>query len=139
VRNDLSLAEQTLAEHGVIALDDFMRLEWPDVSAGYFSWFERRSKPIVPLAIGFNKLYLCYQSRVPGYQEVLRGSGFLRFFLAKHYNFGGIEIPVYQQFLEPDWPPGRRLVEYVKLIHPDLYVNLKALQGGLLRLFAPWR
>ncbi|HEY0767506.1 MAG TPA: class I SAM-dependent methyltransferase, partial [Steroidobacteraceae bacterium] len=64
VRSDLLLAEQTVAGHGVIALDDFLRPEWPDVSAGYFAWFAHRSKSIVPFAIGFNKLYLCEQSHV---------------------------------------------------------------------------
>jgi len=59
VRNDLRLAEATLGECGVIALDDFLRAEWPDVSTGYFEWLRERSRPIVPLAIGCNKLYLC--------------------------------------------------------------------------------
>src|ERR1700761_238614 len=59
VRNDLAVAEDTLAEGGVIALDDFHRPEWPEVSAGYFKWFETRKKNVVPFAIGFNKLYLC--------------------------------------------------------------------------------
>ena len=139
VRDDLLLAEQTLAEHGVIALDDFLRPEWPDVSAGYFSWFEKRSKPIVPLAIGFNKLYLCHQSHVADYQEVFRRSEFLRFFLSKHYNFCGIEIPVFQKFLQPDWGRKQRVVEYVKLIYPDLYVSYKAVRGGLSRFLPPWR
>src|SRR4051812_2969356 len=32
VHNDLRLAEASISEHGVIALDDFHRSEWPDVS-----------------------------------------------------------------------------------------------------------
>jgi hypothetical protein len=48
VRNDLSIAENSLAEHGVIALDDFHRPEWPEVSAGYFAWHANRGKSIVP-------------------------------------------------------------------------------------------
>lgn len=125
VRDDLLLAERTLAGHGVIALDDFLRPEWPDVSAGYFAWFAARSKSIVPFAIGFNKLYLCEQSHVASYREVLRSSEFLKFFLTKHYDFCGNEIPVFQKFLEPDWGWQRHVVEYVKLFHPDLYVSLR--------------
>jgi Methyltransferase domain len=128
VRNDLLLAEQTLAEHGVIALDDFIRAEWPDVSAAYFAWFARRSKPIVPFAIGCNKLYLCLRSHVALYQEVLRSSAFLRCFLSKHYDFCGNEIPVFQEFLDPDWRWKKRVTEYVKRFHPDLYVSLRGLR-----------
>jgi hypothetical protein len=131
VRNDLLLAEGTLAEHGVIALDDFLRPEWPDVSAGYFAWFGNRSKPIVPFAFGLNKLYLCYQSQVTRYQEVLRNSEFLRLFLSKHYNFCGVEIPVYQKFLQSEWGYKQRVVEYVKFYHPDLYVTYSALRSAL--------
>lgn len=129
VRNDLLLAERTVAGHGVIALDDFLRPEWPDVSAGYFAWFAERSKSIVPFAIGFNKLYLCEQSHVASYREVLRGSEFLKFFLTKHYDFCGNEIPVFQQFLQPDCGWKKRIVEYMKVFHPDLYVSLSALRS----------
>jgi hypothetical protein len=139
VRNDLLLAEQTLAAHGVIALDDFLRPDWPDVSAGYFAWFEKRSKPIVPFAIGLNKLYLCDQRHVARYQEVLGNSEFLRFFLAKHYNFCGTEIPVFHKFLQPDWAWKPRVVEYVKRMHPDLYVTYRALRSALRRFLLPWR
>jgi len=129
VRNDLLLAERTIAGHGVIALDDFLRPEWPDVSAGYFAWFAERSKPIVPFAIGFNKLYLCEQSHVASYKDVLRSSEFLRFFLSKYYDFCGNEIPVFQTFLQPDLGWRKRVVEYLKLFHPDLYVSLRALRS----------
>jgi hypothetical protein len=82
---------------GIIALEDFLRPEWPDVSAGYFAWFAERSKTIVPFVIGFDKLYLCEQSHVASYWEVLRNSEFLNFFLTKHYDFCGNEIPVFQK------------------------------------------
>jgi FkbM family methyltransferase len=131
VRSDLLLAEQTLAEHGVVALDDFLRPEWPDVSAGYFAWFETSSKSIVPFAIGLNKLYLCRQSYVGRYQQVLRSSEFLKFFLVKDYNFGGNGIPVFQRFLQPDWGPMQRLAEHVKFFHPDLYVTYRGLRSAL--------
>ena len=131
VRSDLLLAEQTLAEHGVIALDDFLRPEWPDVSAAYFVWYAQKSRSIVPFAMGCNKLYLCEQSHVAAYQEILRSSEFLGFFLSKHYNFCGNEIPVYQRFLQPHWAWKKRAMEYVKLFHPDLYVSYRALRSRL--------
>jgi hypothetical protein len=58
VQNDLRLAEASLATHGVIALDDFHRAEWPNVSAGYFAWYPSRKKPLVPtfpLLIAFGR------------------------------------------------------------------------------------
>src|SRR5579862_431293 len=133
VRNDLALAEQTLARHGVIALDDFLRPEWPDVSAGYFAWFAARSKPVVPFAIGFNKLYLCDEGHVSRYQEVLRESEFLSFFCSKQYRFCGIQLPVYEEFPSTDWGPKERLVGYLKFYHPDLYVAYHSLRRRFMR------
>src|SRR5690606_5984717 len=60
VASDLSLAEAVLADQGVIALDDFLRSEWPDVSLGFFHWYENGPKSIRPFAVGHNKLYLCH-------------------------------------------------------------------------------
>lgn len=131
VRSDLVLAERVLAPHGIIALDDFLRPEWPDVSAGYFAWFAHRLKPLVPFAIGFNKLYLCDEHQVASCTAVLRSSAFLRCFLAKHYDFCGSEIPVYQKYPQPEWRWRTRMVEYVKLYHPDLYVRLRELRSSL--------
>jgi Methyltransferase domain len=133
VRNDLALAEQTLAHHGVIALDDFNRPEWPEVSAGYFAWSAAKSRPIVPFAIGLNKLYVCDEPHVSRYQELLNGSEFLSFFRSKRCRFCGIELSVYQKFPSTDWTLKERLVEYLKFYHPDLYVACHRLRRRLLR------
>jgi hypothetical protein len=126
-RSDLQLAVSVLAEGGVIALDDFMRPEWPDVSFGFFDWFEGSDRQIVPLAIGFNKLYLCHHGHVARYRSCLEKSDFLRFFLNKHYEFCGVRVPVFQAFQLPEWGLLRRLFEYLKLYHPDAYVTLRKL------------
>ncbi len=55
VQSDLRLAEASIAPHGVIALDDFHRLEWPEVSAGYFAWFGERDKAGGPLRNGIQQ------------------------------------------------------------------------------------
>lgn len=133
VRNDLLLARQTLADHGVIALDDFLRPEWPEVSAGYFAWFEKSSKSLVPFAMGLNKLYLCPHNYVARYQEVLQHSEFLAGFLVKHCSFCGIEIPVFQGFRLTEWGQKERVVEYLKYYHPNLYVSYRALRNALHR------
>jgi hypothetical protein len=131
VRNDLRLAEATLGECGVIALDDFLRAEWPDVSTGYFEWLRERSRPIVPFAIGFNKLYLCEERYRALYRKVLDDSSFLKVFLSRHYDFGGTDIYVYQKFALPEeWNLRTRIEEYIKLYHPDLYVRLRAARSS---------
>lgn len=134
VKSDLKLAESALAEHGIIALDDFLRPEWPEVSAGYFEWARERSRPIVPLAIGFNKLYLCAQEFRERYSSALRESAFLRLYCSKRYALAGCEIDIYQRFAQPEWDLRTRLREYAKLYHPQLYWQVKALRPRLARL-----
>jgi hypothetical protein len=145
VCGDLLLAERTLAKFGVIAIDDFLRPEWPDVSNAYFSWHRSKSKPLIPFAIGFNKLYLCDQDYAQFYGDVLDNSAFLRSFVTKRYNFIGRNVPVYQRFVSPEdfgfrglfrWylkarHPGLSfgLKWYLKVYHPDLYVCLKKFVG----------
>jgi Methyltransferase domain len=139
VRCDLRLAEQTMATHGVIALDDFLRPEWPDVSAGYFMWLGARSRPIVPFAIGFNKLYLCDASFAARYQEALSASPFLNAFISKHYDFGGINVPIYQRSPVPEWGWKTRISAHLQLYHPELYVRLKAVKSSFFKAHRPPR
>lgn len=104
VDNDLTLAEETLAEFGVIALDDFHRPEWPDVSAGYFSWYGKRAKPFVPIAIGFNKLYIAHQDWAVRYRAALESNDFLGSFASKRSVFQGQDLLVYQRYLVQELP-----------------------------------
>lgn len=124
VKNDLLLANSVLAEAGVIALDDFMRPEWPEVSLGLFDWYEDSKTQIVPLAIGFNKLYLCRRTYLPNFRKCLEESTFLRLFLTKYYEFYDTTIPVFQSYQLPESGLRRRLREYLKLYHPDTYVKI---------------
>jgi hypothetical protein len=120
VSSDLRLAASTLSEQGVIALDDFMRPEWPDVSLGLFDWFENSDKSVVPFAIGFNKLYLCRRERVGMYQGAV-DTDYLRSFQSKSYNFLGVEVPVFQTYQLPEWGRQDRLLAYLRLYHSDVY------------------
>jgi hypothetical protein len=123
VRSDLELAVSVLSKQGVIALDDFMRPEWPDVSFGLFDWFESSNKTIVPFAIGFNKLYLCHREHVGTYQSAIV-TDYLRAFQSKSYNFLGVEVPVFQTYQLPEWGRRDRLLAYLRLYHPDLFARL---------------
>lgn len=104
VENDLKLAEDTLAQYGVIALDDFHRPEWPDVSAGYFGWYGKRTQPFVPIAIGFNKLYIAHQDWAVRYREALETNEFLSAFASKRSVFQGQDLLVYQRYLVQELP-----------------------------------
>jgi predicted O-methyltransferase YrrM len=141
VQNDLSIAENSLAEHGVIALDDFHRPEWPEVSAGYFAWHANRSKSIVPLAIGSNKLYLCFDKYVDYYRKHLEDNIILSNFYKKHYMFQGQNIPIYQTYILPEFGYKERFYEYLKLYNPGCYLQLKRIRkkaytvaSGLIRM-----
>ena len=80
VQNDLRLAERCLSPDGVLALDDYCRAEWPDVTAGYALWQQETASDIIPFAVGSNKLFLCRKSvcvRLPRRSEdALSGSLF---------------------------------------------------------------
>lgn len=127
VLNDLKLAQAVMSEDGIIAVDDFMRPQWPDVTVALIDWLENSAGDFVPFAIGYNKLYLCRRSRSADYQSCLEKSEFLRYFLTKHYDFYGHSIPVYQSYLLPEWGLLRQGFEYLKLYHPDFYVTLRRL------------
>jgi hypothetical protein len=130
VRSDLTLAMATLAPHGIIALDDFLRPEWPEVSAGYFAWAAEHATSLVPFALGFNKLYFCRAEWGVPYKELLLRSELLRIFLSKQVYFRGLEIPVYQRFPLPEWDWRTRAREYLKLYHPEFYLRLRALRAA---------
>jgi hypothetical protein len=125
VENDLRLAEECIADHGVIALDDFHRPEWPDVSAGYLTWYGNRTKPIVPFAIGFNKLFLCQETWVEFYQRSLQDNPLLVHFLTKRYKFQGQLVPVYNALVLPEAPALQRFHGFLKFHNTDLYLRLR--------------
>jgi len=132
VENDLRLAEAVLAEHGVIALDDFHRADWPNVSAGYFSWQAEQTKSIVPLAIGPNKLYLCLDGWAERYRNVLLEDHFLNHFIVKNCDFQGYEIPVYRFHFEEEQGFKTRALEFIRLYHPASYVDYVRIKRAIL-------
>jgi len=131
VAKDLLLAEQSLLEYGVIALDDFHSPEWPEVSAGYFAWWTKRGSAIVPFAFGLNKLYLCFEGYADLYRGILQESDFLTAFLAKQCQFQGQQIPIYRPAVSPHVSFRRRAVQYLKLVHPDAYIGLRRIKRVL--------
>jgi len=69
VENDLRLAESTLTDDGIIAIDDFFNIDWADVSFAT-SDFLRRTDAFVPFAIT-SKLYLAAPAIAEKYKIAL--------------------------------------------------------------------
>lgn len=125
VENDLRLAEASVAAHGVIALDDFLRVEWPNVTAGFFAWYESRRNPIVPFAIGFNKIYLCHHDQADFYKQLLTNDPFLRFFVTRRIDFLGFDVLVYKEYLSPDMGMRAWLLICLRFFNPKLYWQVR--------------
>lgn len=129
VENDLKIAERCLAAGGIIALDDFHRPEWPDVSAGYFAWYAQRSGALEPFAIGFNKLYLCDSRYRDEYQQVLARDPALKALLVRQAVLQGHALPVYAEYILPEYGPVRAAKAYLKLFAPRLFLLLRTIFG----------
>lgn len=123
VQNDLRLAEETLSAGGVIALDDYFRADWPDVTYGYTLWQEATESDIIPFAIGSNKLFLCRQEFAGRYRAALR-TDFLKYYFAKHYVGDGIEVDSYrvEPFNQDEESDQNAKLFDLKLFRPDMFI-----------------
>jgi len=72
VENDLNLAEGTLGDEGIIAIDDFFNVDWADVSFAT-SDFLRRAKGMRAFAITSSKLFVAPAAAAEKYLSALRG------------------------------------------------------------------
>jgi hypothetical protein len=127
VQNDLCLAEISLIEGGVIALDDYYRADWPDVTAGYTLWQEQTNSNIIPFAIGSNKLFLCHQDFAVAYRSALK-TPFLSEYFSKSYRTEKAEVDSYRvELIEQDETDLRSLLTFtLKIFRPDIFIALKA-------------
>lgn len=83
VTSDFRLADKVLADDGVIAVDDALRGEWPDVARGMF--YAIRELDLQIFAFGPNKAYICRLTMVKEKQRVLATSQLLPLFISKAY------------------------------------------------------
>lgn len=125
VTSDLNLAESTISQHGVIALDDFHRSDWPEVSKGLWEWERQKRKALVPFAIGFNKLYLCESDWVDFYQTRCVQDAFVQHFLWKWVVLSGCRIPVFNRAIVPEMGARRGIKLFFQHFAPGLYVGIK--------------
>ena len=97
---DLRLGAETLAEGGVIVLDDPLRPEWPGVTEAALRFLDERPG-MHAFAIGFNKLLFCEDGYVASYRDALldrdatAGLGLGFPYAVKRAGFGGKELAIF--------------------------------------------
>lgn len=97
---DLRLAAETLAEGGVIVLDDPLRPEWPGVTEAAVRFLDERPA-MHAFAIGFNKLLFCEDRYVRQYRDALldrdrtASLGFGYPYAVKRAGFVGKELAIF--------------------------------------------
>ncbi len=73
--SDLSVAEASLCDGGLLILDDFFNEEWPGVAEGTSRHLLSGKSKLVPVAIGGNKFIFTNRSEFAAqYQEALLGT-----------------------------------------------------------------
>ncbi len=128
---DIALADQVMAEGGIIAIDDVFRPEWPEVSMGVFQSKIIQDGQWRAFAIGFNKTYFCQEPFVRTYQDALLKVPFLRMLLQKQYQVKGDKILVFQQYPSPHWGMRRQLLWWTEVYWPSAFPALKGLDTKL--------
>lgn len=104
VRNDLALAEATLAAGGVIALDDYSHPDWPEVCLGFGQWFQASRRTVVPFALTKAKLYLCAADHADTYRAALKQHMGVRQDYKKTTDLMGAPTDIYTPY---PWVVGR--------------------------------
>ncbi|MXU65012.1 class I SAM-dependent methyltransferase [Oceanomicrobium pacificus] len=71
-KNDLMIADQSLASEGVICLDDYFNKSFPEVSIGLCQFMSDAN--LAPFGISENKVFLCRPELQKAYSDCLRGA-----------------------------------------------------------------
>jgi hypothetical protein len=133
VLNDLNLAKDCVISGGVIAVDDYLRPEWPDVARAFHAWYALNSDEFEIIAIGFNKIYLTHTSWAPIYRQNLLKDRYMRYNLSKFYSIGSVVTPVYAVFFLPEWDISSRIINLLKMYHPGMYFTYRLLKDELFK------
>jgi hypothetical protein len=73
VYSDMRLAEETLAEGGIVIADDIFNQQWPGVAVGTLKYLDDGAK-LRPFAIGFNKVFFTQPEFCDDYREELESA-----------------------------------------------------------------
>lgn len=113
VANDIDVAIKSCDDHGVIAIDDVFRPEWPDVSQAVYGKQALFKAGFVQFAFGFNKAFYCSAGHVGVYQSTLMDNSYLARSLNKTYEHNGQKTLVFNVLPLPDWSFWRMLKWYL--------------------------
>ncbi len=72
VENDCALALDCLHEQGVIIIDDFCSVRWPEVTFATHDFLRDSRDALAPFLLSKNKLYVCRRAAVAHYRAALR-------------------------------------------------------------------
>lgn len=115
--NDLVLAQRTIADTGVVILDDFYNAKWPGVLSGTVKYLERAEAELRPFAITPNKLYLAKENAAGAYRKAMRNKRSKRFFLESE--LFGSPVDIYYEKIPTTFR--RRLANYARDSSPSAY------------------
>lgn len=92
--SDMRLAEETLAEGGVVIADDVFNQQWPGVAVGTVHYLEQGGA-LVPFYIGFNKVLFAHRSHADDYRRAIDDAYGGRTMTAVYASvFGGHDVGV---------------------------------------------
>jgi len=105
VENDLAIAADSLAEGGVIVMDDYFNREFPGVSEGIARFLIAHPGLLVPFALGDTRMFLCRPEWAARWRAVLMACPVAGNHMRTAAMFGG-EVDIY---LTP-----RMLIEHLR-------------------------
>ena len=94
VENDIAIAADSLAEGGVIVMDDYFSREFPGVSEGITRFLIGHPGLLVPFALGDMRMFLCRPEWAARWRAVLMGCPVAGNHVRSAAMFGG-EVDIY--------------------------------------------
>lgn len=76
--DDLMFASTSIVDNGVVIVDDFFNVLCPGVTEGVYKFISSQND-LIPLAFGFNKLFLCKKNVYDWYIKNLQESGWKKY------------------------------------------------------------
>src|SRR5262249_54514331 len=77
ITNDLEYANRLLTANGVISLDDFLSVEYLQITRAVFRYLESHQLELSLFLCAYNKGYLCRPDAKPSYLSYLKRSVFI--------------------------------------------------------------
>ncbi|MEM6972177.1 MAG: class I SAM-dependent methyltransferase [Pseudomonadota bacterium] len=126
VQDDLALADATLHESGVVAVDDAFRPDWPEVDRGMFAALADDALDLHAFAFGHNKLYLCRKAWLTRYRTLLADDPFLSIFFARLYTGRYTSLMIFRRLFDATASFRAMAVAFLLERYPDLVFAMMA-------------